>query len=95
MKDNFSTQSDDYKKFRPEYPKELIEYLISIVEAHGNCWDCGTGNGQLAVELAKKFEHVYATDISEKQLKMRVSDPILSTHNNQQRKQTFLIIISI
>lgn len=68
MKDNFSTQSDDYARFRPVYTQELIDYLISLTEDHTKCWDCGTGNGQLAIALAKNFEKVYATDISEKQL---------------------------
>ncbi|MEM7298276.1 MAG: class I SAM-dependent methyltransferase [Bacteroidota bacterium] len=68
MKDNFSTQSDDYAKFRPVYTQDLIDYLISITPHHGKCWDCGTGNGQLAVQLSEYFEQVYATDISEKQL---------------------------
>ena len=68
MKDNFSTQSDDYVKYRPQYPKELLEYLLSITNEHFLCWDCGTGNGQLAVKLAEHFEVVEATDISEKQL---------------------------
>ncbi|GAB4251463.1 MAG: class I SAM-dependent methyltransferase [Ekhidna sp.] len=68
MKDNFSTQSADYAKFRPVYPQELIDYLISLTDSHEQCWDCGTGNGQLAVKLAETFEKVHATDISEKQL---------------------------
>ncbi|WP_424961598.1 class I SAM-dependent methyltransferase [Ekhidna sp.] len=68
MKDNFSTQSLEYAKFRPVYPQELIDYLISLTQSQDNCWDCGTGNGQLAVKLAEHFSKVYATDISEKQL---------------------------
>ncbi|WP_370086611.1 class I SAM-dependent methyltransferase [Ekhidna sp.] len=68
MKDNFSTQSADYAKFRPVYPQELIDYLLSLTDKHEACWDCGTGNGQLAVELAKTFQQVCATDISAKQL---------------------------
>lgn len=31
-------------------------------------WDCGTGTGQIAVELSKVFNNVYATDISQTQL---------------------------
>ncbi|WP_317163583.1 class I SAM-dependent methyltransferase [Mucilaginibacter aquatilis] len=33
-----------------------------------NAWDCGTGNGQVAFELAKNFEQVFATDISQAQI---------------------------
>ncbi|WP_420318394.1 class I SAM-dependent methyltransferase [Ekhidna sp.] len=68
MKDNFSTQSADYARFRPVYPQELIDYLISMTMNLKNCWDCGTGNGQLAIKLAEHFSKVYATDISDKQL---------------------------
>ena len=31
-------------------------------------WDCGTGNGQVAIVLAEHFERVEATDISKAQL---------------------------
>lgn len=68
MKDNFSSQSDKYAKFRPTYPQEFFEYLNSIVPNKKNVWDCGTGNGQIAFELAKTFETVYATDISQSQI---------------------------
>lgn len=68
MKDNFSTQSDKYAKFRPTYPKELYDFINSQVEQKDTAWDCGTGNGQVAVELANSFKEVYATDISQSQL---------------------------
>jgi SAM-dependent methyltransferase len=68
MKDNFSTQSDKYAQYRPGYPAEFFEYLNSIVPAKQAAWDCGTGNGQVAYELAKTFDKVYATDISQSQL---------------------------
>ncbi len=69
MKDNFSVQSDQYIKFRPTYPKELYDFLLALVETKHTAWDCGTGNGQIAKELSKYFNKVYATDISEKQIK--------------------------
>lgn len=31
-------------------------------------WDCGTGNGQAALELSNYFDRVFATDISEQQI---------------------------
>ncbi len=68
--DNFSVQSNTYKKYRPEYPKELYEVILSISKGRSQCWDCGTGNGQVAKELAKYFKKVYATDISENQIKL-------------------------
>ncbi len=66
--DNFSIQSESYKKFRPEYPDELYEFILSNTKGRGECWDCGTGNGQVAKALSKYFEKVYATDISQNQI---------------------------
>lgn len=75
FKDNFSTQSDAYHKYRPSYPKELFEYLSSLCNSHDLAWDCGTGNGQSAAGLANYFQKVYATDPSEPQIKNAVSHP--------------------
>jgi SAM-dependent methyltransferase len=68
MKDNFSIQSDKYAKFRPGYPDEFFTYLNDLVPHKRIAWDCGTGNGQVAVELAKTFDRVLATDISASQI---------------------------
>lgn len=68
MKDNFSSQSDKYARYRPTYPQEFFDYLNSITPNKNNAWDCGTGNGQVAIELAKTFKHVHATDISQSQV---------------------------
>ncbi len=68
MKDNFSHNSKNYRKYRPQYPEELIQYLIQLVTNRGIVWDCGTGNGQLAFALAPYFSRVEATDISPQQM---------------------------
>lgn len=68
MKDNFSSQAKDYSKFRPTYPPEMIEYVVSFSKSRGTALDVATGNGQLAKELAKYFNQVYATDMSQKQI---------------------------
>jgi SAM-dependent methyltransferase len=67
-KDIFSQQADSYAKFRPGYPPELFEYILSFTDYRKNAWDVGTGNGQAAVALSPFFDHVIATDLSEKQL---------------------------
>lgn len=67
-KDNFSLQSDKYATYRPTYPTEFFDYLNSIVPYKQNAWDCGTGSGQVAYELAKTFGSVFATDISQQQI---------------------------
>lgn len=68
MKDNFSTLAGGYSKYRPYYPSEMIEYIVSFVNERDTSLDVGTGNGQVAIELSKHFTKVYATDISQKQL---------------------------
>jgi 2-polyprenyl-3-methyl-5-hydroxy-6-metoxy-1,4-benzoquinol methylase len=68
MKDNFSKQAEGYAAFRPSYPREAFDFILSFVPNKNVAWDCGTGNGQLAVQLAEHFDSVYATDISEKQI---------------------------
>lgn len=68
MKDNFSKQSSLYAQYRPDYPPELFEYILSFVKNKNTAWDCATGNGQSAIQLARHFKKVIATDISEKQL---------------------------
>jgi SAM-dependent methyltransferase len=68
MKDNFSNQASLYAKYRPTYPPSLFDFILSHVKGRDAAWDCATGNGQTAKELAKHFEKVYATDISQKQL---------------------------
>jgi ubiquinone/menaquinone biosynthesis C-methylase UbiE len=67
-KDLFSAQADVYAKYRPTYPKELFNYILSFVKERNVAWDCATGNGQAAQALAEYFEKVEATDISEAQL---------------------------
>lgn len=68
LKDHFSTQAEVYATFRPRYPDALFEFLFSVTTQKETSWDCGTGNGQVAVKLAERFHLVYATDISERQL---------------------------
>ena len=68
MKDNFSKQAELYAKYRPEYPQDLFDYILSNVKERQTAWDCATGNGQTAKELAKYFTDIYATDISQKQI---------------------------
>ena len=46
----------------------MYAFLFSCVSQKDAAWDCGTGNGQVAVELAAEFTRVCATDISTAQL---------------------------
>lgn len=68
FEDHFSGHSEMYAQNRPQYPDEIYAYLASIAHARSLAWDCGTGNGQAAIGLAKHFDHVYATDASAEQI---------------------------
>lgn len=74
-KDRFSTGSDAYQKFRPEYPPALYAYLWSQVPGRKRAVDAGTGNGQVAKVLAQQFEEVLAIDISAAQLEQAPALP--------------------
>jgi len=67
-KDHFSGHADCYEAFRPTYPDALFMYLSSLCPGRDLAWDCATGNGQAAVELAPYFKSVIATDASQKQI---------------------------
>lgn len=75
MKDNFSAQSSLYAQFRPGYPAQLFDFLFEKCKNFDCAWDCATGNGQIASELATRFQRVEATDISERQLKNALRKP--------------------
>lgn len=68
MKKPFSFKGEDYSKYRPQYPKELFEYLSLIVNENYRAWDCATGNGQAAIGLTPYFKEIIATDINKEQI---------------------------
>lgn len=69
FKDHFSTQADDYARFRPDYPRGLFAWLADQTDARDHVWDSATGNGQAALSLAEHFSAVTATDASEAQIR--------------------------
>jgi SAM-dependent methyltransferase len=68
FEDHFSKQSGQYAQYRPQYPDAIYAYLASIAPGHSLAWDCGTGNGQAAIGLARYFDKVHATDASAEQI---------------------------
>lgn len=68
FKDYFSTASNDYRRFRPEYPPELFQWLSQQAPAQQRAVDVGCGNGQASVALAVHFDEVIATDASAAQI---------------------------
>jgi ubiquinone/menaquinone biosynthesis C-methylase UbiE len=68
FKDHFSKQAGDYARFRPDYPPALADWLASCAPARGLALDLATGNGQAAVDLARHFGLVLASDAAANQL---------------------------
>lgn len=66
--DHFSGVASDYARFRPRYPTPLFDFIASVAPAREHAWDCATGSGQAAVELAERFDRVTATDASAEQI---------------------------
>lgn len=66
--DHFSGHAADYAKYRPGYPSELFAWLAGECTARELAWDCGTGNGQAARQLAEHFARVVGTDLSARQV---------------------------
>ncbi len=89
MKDYFSTASDKYAQFRPTYPKEIFNFLRKICATPKRAWDCGTGNGQVAAELANFIGKVEATDISFQQLSHAVRKDNIDYSVQQAEKTNF------
>jgi ubiquinone/menaquinone biosynthesis C-methylase UbiE len=68
--DHFGVVASEYADFRPRYPDALFDWLAAQAASHALAWDCGCGNGQASVELAKRFSRVHATDISANQIRL-------------------------
>ena len=68
FQDHFSKGSSEYRQYRPQYPDRLFSWLAASCNEHELAWDCATGNGQAAVQLAGHFRQVIATDASREQI---------------------------
>jgi SAM-dependent methyltransferase len=97
---NFSIQSDQYAKYRPQYPKTFFDYINSIVQNKESAWDCGTGNGQMAAVLAETFDRVFATDMSQEQIDNAIQKPNIfysvqiAENTNLMNEQFDIIIVA-
>lgn len=73
FKDHFSGHSADYAKYRPNYPAALFDWLATLTPTHELAWDVGTGSGQAALELARRFFRVVGSDAAEAQLRTAIA----------------------
>lgn len=65
---HFGSVSQAYAASRPCYPPQLFDWLAEQCPTHRLAWDCGTGSGQAALDLAQRFDQVMASDASAEQI---------------------------
>ena len=75
FKDHFSTQAAVYARARPLYPPLLFAELAGLAPGRSLAWDCGAGNGQASIGLARHFNQVIATEPSAAQLAEAAAHP--------------------
>lgn len=88
-KDRFSSASDAYRKFRPEYPPRLYASILAACPGRARALDAGTGNGQVARILAEHFNKVDAMDLSAAQIAEAPPLPNVAYHVGQVEASPF------
>lgn len=73
--DHFSAVAADYASHRPTYPAALFDWLADQAPARRLAWDCATGSGQAARDLAGHFDRVIATDAAAAQIDAAPAHP--------------------
>jgi SAM-dependent methyltransferase len=68
FKDHFSERAAIYATYRPLYPDVFFAQVAALVPVRAVALDCGTGNGQAALGLARHFARVVAIDPSAPQI---------------------------
>ncbi len=62
---------------------------MRLIPGKDAVWDCGTGNGQVAIKLSKYFHEVYATDLSAVQIENAVKRDNISYSVENAEKTLF------
>ena len=78
--DHFSAVAADYASHRPTYPAALFEWLADQAPNRRIAWDCATGSGQAARDLAGHFDRVIATDAAAAQIDAAPTHPGVQFH---------------
>jgi methylase of polypeptide subunit release factors len=58
-------KSASYAAYRPNYPIEILDYVLGATPGRATCLDIATGTGQIAVPMANHFTEVIGIDTSE------------------------------
>lgn len=65
---SFCDVANAYSDYRPGYPADLIDDISTECPTRDLAVDLGTGGGQLAVDLSKRFRQVIGVDVSPEQI---------------------------
>jgi len=63
-KERFSTRVQNYVKFRPDYPEQLLDAIFTDLELDPEAWvaDIGSGTGKFTRLLLERGQTVYAVE---------------------------------
>jgi SAM-dependent methyltransferase len=72
MTELFAGTADHYRRFRPPYPQEVFDWIVTRhgLDGTGRLLDCGCGTGNVFAGLAKCFSHTVAMDPDAEMLAM-------------------------
>ena len=72
--------AQEYRVARPSYPEALFDWLAEVAPNTDHAWDVGTGTGEAAAPLAKRFCTVSASDSNAEFLDQARQQSNLSYH---------------
>ncbi len=78
--DHFSSVASSYARYRPGYPKPLLDFVVGLAPGRTLALDVACGNGQVAKVLAESFAQVEAADASAAQIAEAEATPRVRYH---------------
>jgi SAM-dependent methyltransferase len=79
--DPYAQAAQYYDQYRPEYPSELIQFIIDLSTTHESYLDLGCGTGTLLFNIAPAFTQATGVDIDEEMFQasmLKKQDPQFS-----------------
>lgn len=80
--ERFSSKTDDYAKGRPDFPKEIIDFLYEhkVIDEKSIIADIGSGTGRFTKLLLERDHHVYGVEPNDEMRSK--AEELLSKFNN-------------
>ena len=98
----FDSNADDYEKYRPRYPKAIIDQLNERLGKSANCLEIGCGTGQLTADILKSGHSVLGIErgaalcrkLQEKWGELRTFEVINEDFESWKTNATFKAVLS-